>query len=174
MLPFLAAALTILVTWVAIYMDIRYSKVFNFLTVPTMMLGLVINGANEGWVGLAASLAGIFLGICVFLLTSALFGRILGGGDIKLLMAIGALQGPVFLGWALLYTALIGGALAILLGIWRGVLMQRLRSLTADLYLRVDQGVPMDIDQAEGKLRLPYAIPISLGTICVLWRLHGG
>lgn len=174
MLPLLAGVLTILVTLVAIYMDVRYSKVLNFLTVPTMILGLIINGVNRGWVGLAVSLGGIFLGMCVFLLTSALFGRILGGGDIKLLMAIGALQGPVFLGWTLLYTTLMGGVLAILLGIWRGVLMQRLRSLTANLSLRVNQGIPMDIDEAVGKSRLPYAIPISLGTICALWMLQGG
>ena len=106
------------------------------------------------------------------LLVSAFFGRLLGGGDLKLLIAIGALQGPAFLGWTVVYTALVGGVLALGVALWRGVLGERLRLLVASTYLRLAQGVPMEMTEAGCGPRLPYAIAVWLGSLVALAVLH--
>jgi len=167
MLAVIVAALTILIVAIAVYTDVRWGKIFNAVTLPGMIIGLAVNGALGGVEGLWLSFQGLLLGFALFLV-SAFFGRILGGGDIKLLMAIGALQGPVFLIWALFYTAIIGAVLAIALGLYRGVLAKSLRSLVASCYLRLAQRVPMELNEATGGPRLPYAIAISLGSLVAL------
>ncbi|HEY3396530.1 MAG TPA: A24 family peptidase [Armatimonadota bacterium] len=165
------AILTVAITGIAVYTDVRWGKIFNALTLPALLAGLVLNGLYSGIDGLILSVEGIALGFAMFIV-SALFGRILGGGDIKLLMAVGALQGPYFLAWAIFYTALAGAVLAIGVGLYRGVLGQRMRLLVASLYLRMSQGVPMEMHEATGGPRLPYAIAISLGSVVALVVLH--
>jgi prepilin peptidase CpaA len=173
MLPIIVAMATVLISAAAVYTDVRWGKILNVLTFPAMLTGVVVNTAFKGGDGLLLSLGGLGLGFGLFIV-SALFGRILGGGDIKLLMAVGALQGPYFLAWAIFYTALVGGALAIAVGLYRGVLGQRLRFLVASIYLRLTQGVPMEMHEAKGGPRLPYAIAIALGSIVAICVLHLG
>lgn len=163
----LFAALTVSLTSFAVYTDVRWGKIFNRVTLPAIALGLALNAALSGVDGLVWSLEGVGVGLGLFL-ASAFFGRLLGGGDIKLFMAIGALQGPSFLGWAVVYTVLVGAALAIAVGLYRGVLGQRLRLLMASSYLRLAQGVPMEMTEAEAGPRLPYAIAICLGSLIAL------
>jgi prepilin peptidase CpaA len=164
-----------LISGLAVYTDVRWGKIFNALTLPALLVGLALNSAVGGWSGALLSAEGIALGFALFVV-SAFFGRILGGGDIKLLMAIGALQGPYFLAWALFYTVLVGAVLALGVGLYRGVLGQRIRLLVASLYLRINQGVPMEMNEAAGSSpRLPYAIAIALGSvvaICVFQARH--
>lgn len=173
MLPIIVAIATVLISGAAVYTDVRWGKILNVLTLPAMLTGVVVNTAFGGGDGLLLSLGGLGLGFGLFIV-SALFGRILGGGDIKLLMAVGALQGAYFLAWALFYTALVGAALAIVVGLYRGVLGQRLRLLVASIYLRLAHGVPMEMHEAKGGPRLPYAIAIALGSIVAICVLHLG
>ena len=164
--------ITVAITAVAIYTDVRWGKIFNALTVPVVLAGLVLNFVWGGTAGLARSAEGIGLGLALFLV-SALFGRLLGGGDVKLLMAMGALQGPHFLMWTLFYMALAGAALAIGVAVYHGVLGQRLRFLVASCYLRMAQGVPMEMNEAAGGPRLPYAIAIGVGSMAAFLFLRG-
>lgn len=119
------------------------------------------------------SAQGVGVGLVLFLV-SALFGRLLGGGDVKLLMAIGALQGPHFLMWTLFYMALAGAVLAIAVALYHGILGQRVRALAASCYLRVAQGMPMEMNEAGGGPRLPYAIAIGVGSLVAFVFAHGG
>ena len=164
--------LTILVVAVAVYTDVRWGKILNALTMPGIVLGLLLNSVRDGTAGLLLSIAGIGLGLGLFVL-SCFFGRIIGGGDIKLLMAVGALQGPSFLLWALCYAAIIGAVLAIAVALQHGILMRKLKALFASLYLRLTYKVPMDIkESAASGPRLPYAIAISLGTMAAMLIPH--
>jgi prepilin peptidase CpaA len=173
MLSITVAVITILITGLAVYTDIRWGKIFNYLTFPALLAGLAINSIGGGLDGAIWSLEGVALGFALYIV-SALFGRILGGGDIKLLMALGALQGPYFLAWAIFYTALVGAALAIGVGLYRGVLGRRLRYLVASIYLRLSQGVPMEMHETAGSPRLPYAIAIGLGSLVAMCVLRMG
>ena len=158
------------------YTDVRWGKVFNALTVPFALLGLILNTIGGGWEGLLLSLGGLAAGFGLWLFSSFL-GRILGGGDIKLLMAFGALQGPVFMLWTFVYGALIGGAIALVLALRRGMLLRTFRQLGTSLYMRAVVKAPMDISGSPGEItpvgdaaevRLPYAIALGLGAMLVL------
>lgn len=165
----LAALMTIMVG-IAVYTDVRVGRIYNAVTVPGAALGLILNLAERGPEGLIHSLLGLAVGFAAFLL-SAVCGRMLGGGDIKLLMAIGAIQGPTFLLWTMLYMALAGGVLAIVVSVVRGDFLASLRRLWTGVSLRVAAKVPMDIADAKPRARLPYAIPIALGSLISLVAL---
>jgi len=97
--------------------------------------------------------------------------RALGQDDIKLLMAFGALQGPGFLLLALAYGALIGGIMAVVVALHRGLLAKTFKNLGASIYLRAAGVAPMDMAdaaEASGEVRLPYAIALGLGAITTL------
>jgi len=164
-------SLTVLLVATAVYTDVRRGKIFNRLTMPAIALGLVINSLT-GIHGLLHSIAGVGLGLGLFLVT-CLLGRILGGGDIKLLIAIGALQGPAFLAWTICYAAIIGGVLAVIIAVRHGILLEKIKTLFTSLYMRLTFRVPMQIEENEAtQPRLPYAIAISLGTVATIAALH--
>ncbi|WP_394822989.1 prepilin peptidase [Pendulispora albinea] len=82
--------------------DFISRKIPNFLTLGGVVLGLVLHAA-VGYVdngiagsirGLGASLAGI--AVCSIIPVVSYARNEMGGGDVKLLAAIGALCGPVF------------------------------------------------------------------------------
>lgn len=160
-------AAVIVLAGIAIYTDVRWGKIFNAVTVPFALLGLVLNTVGGGWEGFVLSLEGIGVGFGIWLISSFL-GRVLGGGDIKLLMAFGALQGPGFLLWALAYGAIIGGVIAVAVALRRGIMMRTMKSLGASLYMRAAAAVPMEIEDSAGDARLPYAIALGAGAMVTL------
>lgn len=151
----------------AAYTDIRWGKIFNVITVPFALLGLLLNTVWGGWEGLFVSLAGIAAGFALWLVSNVL-GRILGGGDIKLLMAFGALLGPVFMLWTFAWGALIGGVMAIVMALRRGLLQKVVRQLGTSLYLRAAASAPMEITDGAGEVRLPYAIALGAGALLTI------
>ncbi len=164
MIAGILGAITLIVAAIAVYTDVRWGKIFNAVTVPAMGVGLILNAVADGPAGLLMSVGGIGVGLGLFVI-SGFLGRILGGGDIKLLMAVGALQGPVFLLWTIVATAGVGAVLAIAISLYNGILISKLKSLVTSCYLRVACKVPMRIEQDAGGPRLPYAIAIALGTV---------
>lgn len=104
-------AVTYPVILFALYFDLKFRRIPNWLTTGAACLGLVLQLALNGGAGLRDSLLGSVLGLCV-LLPLFMFGKF-GGGDLKLLAAIGALRGVAFLGRALLLGAASGGLFAV-------------------------------------------------------------
>ncbi len=158
----------------AAYTDVRWGKIFNWMTVPFALLGLTLNTIAGGWGGLLMSLAGIGAGFALWLVSNFL-GRILGGGDIKLLMAFGALLGPMFMLWTFVWGALIGGVIALAVSIRRGLLTKTLRRMGTSIYLRAAFAEPMEIADGAGAVRLPYAIALGAGAlVTIAVRTWGG
>ncbi len=91
----------------AICQDLARRRLSNILVVAGLCCGVVLHAAGGGWRGLAASLAGTALGF-VILLPLYLAGG-LGGGDVKLMAAFGALLGPSGVLLAALLSAIFGG-----------------------------------------------------------------
>ncbi len=156
---------------VCTYTDARFGKVRNVATMPALALGLAINGLFGGWAGLASSAQGIALALGLFLVVSIL-GRVMGAGDAKLLMAVGALVGPVVLIWAVVYGALAGGAIALILALAKGRLKREVVGLVMSLAGRLTGTAKLDYSQSDS-LRIPYAIPLAVGAVMAI-VLRGG
>ncbi|MFN7935859.1 MAG: prepilin peptidase [Bryobacteraceae bacterium] len=170
-LPFpLPAALAALVVLAAV-LDFRSRTVPNWLTVSGAVTGVALHAALSGWGGLKFSLLGLGLGFLIFLPLFALRG--MGGGDVKLMAAIGAMAGVSNTFVIFILTAVLGGMLAIGMLLWKGGMGRTLRNVGHILSQLGKGKAPhagrpeLDIDQSSS-LKLPYAIPMALGTLLYL------
>jgi len=151
--------LLLVVLAIAVVTDVRQRRIFNALTFPAMGIGLVLGGVLDGVSGLLLSVAGLLLGAALFTLPVAFLNR--GAGDLKLLAAIGAFGGPVFVIWCALLTGVAGAVLAV------GVLLTKRR------FGLVVGGIALDavsrrLPVAASNIRLPYAVPIAAGALAAL------
>jgi len=102
---------------VAAFTDVRARRVPNWLTLPTLAVALIL--AIPG--GLAHFAVALLVAAAMVVLGLWLHSRgILGGGDVKLLVAIGTLVGYPNCIALLLYTALAGGLLSAAVALRRG------------------------------------------------------
>lgn len=115
---------------VAAYTDIRWRKIYNWNVYPGIVLalggnaihslrGLPAESWNSTWglVGFADSAAGF--GACgIIMLACFVFFRI-GGGDVKAVAMMGAFLGLERGIQAMLWTFILGGALGLIVLIWR-------------------------------------------------------
>ncbi len=146
------------------FTDIKSHKIYNWATFPGIILGLVFNASLYSWPGLKESLFGLLAGFGIFLLFY-LAGWI-GGGDVKLVAAIGALRGPSFSIWVAIYGAIIGGIKALFVMVCRKTLGKSLKYIFFSLTsLFVHRVRPVPLERKEEEL-LPYALFIALGVIC--------
>jgi prepilin peptidase CpaA len=157
----------VLAVTVASYTDLRWGKIYNYITVPALVTGLTLNTLGGGWSGLALSLQGVALGVAL-LLTTLLLGQYMGGGDLKLLAALGALRGPTFLLSALLVAVVLGGLIALGVALARGGLRESLRRLGWSLGGRL-LGGGRNPAEAGASLKFPYAVAIAGGAFAALW-----
>jgi prepilin peptidase CpaA len=155
---------------VACVTDLRSRRIPNLLTFGSAAAALAFHAATGGVWGFATACAGWAVGVAFFLLPFALGG--MGGGDIKLVAALGAWMGPVAALWLGLYTGIAGGVLAIAVSISRGYLRQALSNIWLLLtHWRVSGLRPLDEVSLEGSRgpRLAYAVPIFTGTVLTIW-----
>jgi prepilin peptidase CpaA len=150
-----------LIVLIAAISDLMSRKVYNWLTYPAMGLGLVLNLYLHQGPGLFNSGLGLLLGGLLFF--PAFYWGGMGAGDIKLMAAIGALMGWQFVLATALYTAFIGGIVAIIYVIIHGELLATLQRVFYLMigWMRKDKQPPPLL----GTTTLPYAVIIALGTI---------
>ncbi len=146
--------------------DITKNKIYNVQTYPSMAVGLLLGYTAGGGHGILMSFVGLFTGLALLFIIFLAGG--IGAGDVKLLGAIGALKGSVFVLWTMFYTGLIGGIMAFALLIWKGRLLNTFKSLLK--FLR--HPVKAHADQKpEERVYLPYGVAISLGSIWALFTV---
>jgi prepilin peptidase CpaA len=166
----LAVALVVLVL-IAAVCDIRTRSIPNPVTICGAAVGLLLNISLSGWAGAKASLLGLALGFAIFLPLFLVRG--MGGGDVKLMAAIGAIAGPSNTFIIFILTAITGGVLAVALVLWRGALSGTFRNL-GFIVTQLMQGKPPHQDRPDltidhpHSLKLPYAVPIALGSLLSL------
>ena len=101
--------LAVLLAGCGAWTDLNDHKIYNRLTLPSVLIGMTLNLLFGGITGLKDSVLGFLLGS-----TFMLFGILgmLKAGDVKLYMAVGALAGARFCGYTMICSVLIGGVAA--------------------------------------------------------------
>lgn len=161
---------------VAAVSDLRTRRLPNWLTVPAFAAGLVAHTVMNGFSGLGFALLGFCTGFGILLVLWLIGGG--GGGDVKLMGALGAWLGSS-LTVAVFFTStlLTVGATAVILMagmIGRGYgYVHRRYMRPADPRRSGKHKQPVDIEEARVAARtkrrlMPYAVPVAFGTWAVL------
>lgn len=157
------------------WLDLRTGRIPNVVTLTGLAVALALRALLDPSL-LGPGLAGAALGLGVSLPLFALGG--LGGGDVKLLTAVGAFLGPGKLGTALLAAGLAGGALALAVAVWRGALAATLARTGGLLvrWLTLGRAGQKRTLGAPGALTVPYGVAIAVGAVVgwILPPLGGG
>jgi prepilin peptidase CpaA len=160
-----AAALLVLavVLAVGVYVELRERRIPNWLTLTGMGLGLLIgylHGTTAFWV----SLGGLAIGFG-FLFIFYVFGG-LGGGDVKLMGAAGALLGADLIKPALVYTTFIGAFMGVMMVVWQ-----------RDFWMRVSRGFwrlafwrarGAEPEETPAAIAVPYGVAIAIGCLLAI------
>lgn len=153
-------------------LDLRTRRIPNSVTFGGAALGFVYGLVAQGPSGLLQAAFGWLAGLVMFLPFFALGG--LGAGDVKLLACLGAWLGPSMAMWTALYTALAGGVMAVILALSAGYLNIALMNVMRLINHFRENGVRPHPDltlSGHTGPRLPYALPITAGTLAAIW-LH--
>ena len=165
----------VLLCTVAAWWDLRTRRIPNGLTLPVLVGALCLHSALHSGQGLLLSLAGAAAAGALLLPGYAL--RFTGAGDVKLLMAVGALVAfPAGLAVGLVSVA-VGGVLGVIVALSKRRLLEvlgRSAGLGRWLVHRAAK-VPLARPEASG-LRLPFGVAIGLATAMVVWTpwMQGG
>jgi prepilin peptidase CpaA len=141
--------------------DMWTRRVPNWLTLGITALGMLLAAAHLTDRSIAAALGGFAVGL-LLMLPGHLVGAT-GAGDVKLFAAVGTLLGPTGIAVAFVYTAIIGGALALLVALYRGRLQHTLQE-TATLVMTGGANVAQ-IERPAANNRFAYAPAIAVGTL---------
>lgn len=91
--------------------DLRRRQIPNWIPVAAMLGGLAIAWRDHGFSGAGSSALGLVAGFAVFFVFYALGA--MGGGDVKLMAGLGAVLGWSRIWEASLWTAAVGGLVAL-------------------------------------------------------------
>jgi prepilin peptidase CpaA len=152
-------------TLIAAVTDARSGRIPNALTAPFLFSAIAIRGASQGAASAVESVVGV---VACALVPWWLFRRgAVGGGDVKLLAAIGAAAGPR-LGLELQLAGFVTTALCAM-GVlaWRGRLgatLWRTAALAARPLLFKARGAPVHRELLE-----PFRMGVPLCAAAVVW-----
>jgi len=155
----------------AMWFDVRERRLPNALTVGAFAVALLLR-APQGLDALVAGLLGAVLAFGLALPFFLVGG--LGGGDVKLLAAVGAFLGPRSLWFALLVMALVGGVMAVAVITRHRAFTQtavNLKAIFSTMGRQMFSGWKGDPSTSAvtldtpGVLTVPYGVAIAAGAI---------
>jgi prepilin peptidase CpaA len=163
-------AIVISIGLAACVFDVRTRRIPNALTLSAAVAGLLYHAALSGVAGVQLAAAGWLLGLLLLLPYFALGG--MGGGDVKLVAALGAWLGPWETFWLAMYAGIAGGVLGLIVALTHGYVRRafaNIRSMIGFWAVVGFKPVPGMTLESSTAPRLAYAIPILAGTMVALW-----
>jgi prepilin peptidase CpaA len=168
-LGMMSVAISALMLAAAVW-DVRTRRIPNVLTV----LGFVVAVGLRATAGPGAGIDGVIGAILAFVLCLPFFVLgVLGGGDAKLLMALGAFTGPRDLLMAMLVIASLGGILGAVDALRKGILLPVLYNCGDIIkhWATFGRRGSNRTLASTGALAIPYGVAIAAGSL-VWWFLQ--
>lgn len=157
--------ISIIVSLIAAVTDWRTRKVRNVLVFPVCLAGVIWQFMGDGVSGVQNAVIGAAIPLVLFPLFVL---RMLGAGDIKLLMALGAWLGLKDCGVLLVFSILFGGAMALGIMLINRNGKERLMKLWVYFKVCVISRKPLpysDFTQLGKGEALPFAIAVLGGVL---------
>jgi prepilin peptidase CpaA len=158
--------------------DVWKGKIYNAVTYPAVAAGLIGHAVIDGMVGygealgLDGALAGLLVGFGPMFVAWRAGG--IGGGDAKLMAAVGALTGWRFALSALFCGLLVSALMAVGVMIRRRIALRTLGRIWRFLYLALTPTRPSDPAVA-GSPKVPFGLALCIGSGAALVdRFLGG
>jgi prepilin peptidase CpaA len=153
---------------ISVFTDIKKRKILNVVTFPTILFGIIYNAMTLGWQGLIFTGEGLLVGLGLLIFPYLLGG--MGAGDVKLMGAIGSIMGATFVFYSFIYTALIGGIIALVLIIKKRGFWNSIRNFFFHItFFRRNLGsINFNKGHQPSSITFPYGVAIVLGTFCTL------
>ena len=159
----------VLIALLGAWLDVVSHRIPNRLTYPAMLAALVVRFSFLGWHGLLEGFLGLVLcGGAFFLLFVV---HAMGGGDVKLMAAVGGWVGYHNAGIALIVCALAGGLIAL----GYVIVLKRYRTtfsnLTSLVRFHATSGLRVhpELNLSSAKAaRMPYGLAIAAGAVGTL------
>ena len=172
-LPFLTVFAASLIATVT---DLRNFRVYNALTVPLLLTGLVYHAIDDGAAGLYESAGGMLVGFGTLIVFYAMGG--LGAGDVKLMAAIGAwLEVPAIL-YVVLASCMAAGFYALVISVLCGRLKQTLfalQSIGVNLLTlgthreTADNRIEKQVERGDRGRLIPFSAMVAVGVFVAMW-----
>ncbi len=174
-------AVVLVAALAAAVLDVWKFKVYNAVTLPLLVSGLLYHGVLGGAVELAGSLLGVVFGFGILIGFYVMGG--MGAGDVKLMAAVGAWLGMPSTFFVFIASSLATGIYAIVLVLAYGKLTETWVNLQIVWYrltvigrhLGAEDKVETEVNRADRRSRLiPFAAMVALGVVATLvWSWHG-
>jgi prepilin peptidase CpaA len=154
----------------ACFTDVRSKRIPNALTFGAAAAAVIFHTLAPQGTGFVSAVTGWFVGALIMFVPFALRG--LGGGDVKLIAALGAWVGPANAVWLALYAGIAGFVMSVVVAAYHGYLRTAFRNIWFLLQHWTVNGIrPLEEVSLEGSSgpRLAYALPIFAGLVLATW-----
>jgi prepilin peptidase CpaA len=169
-MPFVIA---LIAASIAAVTDIWKFKVYNALTLPLLVSGLLYHAIHAD---LANSLVGVLFGFAALIALYVIGG--MGAGDVKLMAALGAWLGMPLTFYVFIASSLAAGVYAILLMLATRKVGETivnlhvfwLRLASIGQYLASDDRVEAEVRRTDRRGRIiPFAAMVAIGIVATLF-----
>ena len=149
--------------------DLRLNKIYNVVTFPMIVVGLLLNALPADY-GVAAGdwtvgAYGLVVGLGILFLPFAL--DLVKAGDVKYLAGVGALGGPWLAVFTFLYGSIVHGVICLVVLRKRGELNAALENI--GYYFKNSFLALRAVDySARSQGKVPYALGLFLGLLVAL------
>jgi prepilin peptidase CpaA len=156
--------------------DIWKFKIYNVLTLPLLVSGLLYHGLHEE---LTSSLLGVLFGFAALIVLYILGG--MGAGDVKLMAAVGAWLGMPLTFCVFIASSLAAGIYAVGLVVWTGRVAETvvnlhimwLRLASVGHYLGADDKIEHEVRRTDRRKRIiPFAAMVAVGLVATMIWLN--
>ena len=155
------------------FTDLRWRRIPNWLTYPAAPVAVALHAIAGRWPEAKLSLEGLALGLGLLLPFVLL--RSLGGGDWKLVGALGAFFGPRSLLVVIFYTLLINALIAIVLIVAKKRIWRTLRNIGRLIAAFFRLHLPerdLTLDNPEA-IKVPFGVAAAIAVLLYVgqyWR----